>query len=80
MQATTRRIVSIEFVWWSLCGVCDDISSWNLGRAVWRDTIRVDSASPRGRGQEDVKKSEKGGVSECSNVKYKVKSLSEMLT
>ena len=39
------------------CGARDDSPSWNLGR----DTIRVDGASPQGRGQKDVKECEKGG-------------------
>ena len=41
------------------CGARDDSPSWNLGRAKQGDTIRVDGTSPRGRGQEDMKKSEK---------------------
>ena len=45
------------------------------------DTIRVDGTSPRGRGQEDVKESDKGVLSsECSKVKYKAKPLSGMLS
>ena len=42
------------------CGARDDSPSWNLGRARQGDTIRVDGASPRGRGQKDVKESEQG--------------------
>ena len=41
------------------CGAHDDSPSWNLGRAKQGDTIRVDGTSSRGRGQEDVKESEK---------------------
>ena len=41
------------------CGARDDNPSWNLGRAKQGDTIRVDGTSPRGRGQEAVKKSVK---------------------
>ena len=44
------------------CGARDDSPSWNLGRARQGDTIRGDGTSPQGRGQEDVKKSEKGGA------------------
>ena len=47
-------------VWWSPCGAHDDSPSWNLGRAKQGDTIRADGTSPRGRGQEDVKDSDKG--------------------
>ena len=38
------------------CGARDDSPSGNLGRVKQGDTIRVDGASPRGRGQ----KSEQG--------------------
>ena len=41
------------------CGARDDSPSSNLVRAKQGDTIRVDGTSPRGRGQEDVKKSER---------------------
>ena len=61
-------------------GARDDCPSWNPGRAKQGDTIRVDGTKPRGRGQEDVKESEQGGSSECSNVKYKAKPLSGMLS
>ena len=44
-----------------VCGARDDSPSWNLGRAKQGDTIRVDGTSQRGRGQEDVKESERGG-------------------
>ena len=40
------------------CGARGDSPSWNLGRAKQGDTIRVDGASPQGRGHKDVKKSE----------------------
>ena len=42
------------------CGARDDSPSWNLGLVKQGDTIRVDGASPRGQGQEDVKESDKG--------------------
>ena len=64
--------------WVESCGARDDSPSWNLGREG--DTIRVDDTSPRGRWQEDVKKSESGGASECSKVKYKAKPLSGVLS
>ena len=35
----------------------------------------MDSTSPRGRGQEDVKESEQESASECSKVKFKAKPL-----
>ena len=54
------------------------VSAGILGRAKQGDTIRVDSTSPRSRGQEDVKESEQGGASECSKVKYKAKPLNGM--
>ena len=41
------------------CGARDDSPSWNLGRAKQGDTTREDGTSPRGRGQEDVKESDK---------------------
>ena len=41
-------------------GARDDSPSWNLGRAKQRDTIREDGASPQGRGQKDMNKSEQG--------------------
>ena len=47
------------------CGARDDSPSRNLGLAKQGDTIRADGTSPRGRGQEDVKESER------SKVKYK---------
>ena len=62
------------------CGARDDSPSWNLDRAKQGDKIREDGTSPRGRGQEDVEKSENGGASGCSKVKYEAKPLSEMLS
>ena len=62
------------------CGARDESPSWNLGRAKQGDKIREDGTSPRGRGQEDVKKSESGGASGFSKVKYKAKPLSGMLS
>ena len=70
--------MSMEIVWWSLCGARDDSPSWNLGRAKRSDTIRVDGTSPRGRGQEDVKKFNREW--RCFRVQYKVKYKAEKLS
>ena len=60
MQATTRRVVPIDLVCWSLVEhATRRQSQLESGPCKSRvNTIRVDGTSPRGRGQEDVKESE----------------------
>ena len=53
------------------CGARDDSPSWNLGRVKQGDTIRADGTSPPGRGQEDVKESDKGLLQSAARCKTK---------